>query len=105
MNVNKENVNETTNILREAEKIIYGDREKTYGHPAKNLNVIAQMWEAYLAGRSSHGPLNKYDVACMMILLKVARLANTPDHVDSLVDTCGYAALIERCIKDEEIPF
>ncbi len=105
MNEKKENVNETTNILQQAEKIIYGDREKTYGHPAKNLNVIAQLWESYLVGRSSHGPLNKYDVANMMILLKVARLANSPQHYDTLVDICGYAALVERCIEDEEIPF
>jgi hypothetical protein len=36
----------------------------------------------------------------MMVLVKVARFANDPDHRDNLVDMCGYAALIERC--DEE---
>jgi hypothetical protein len=36
------------------------------------------------------------DVALMMVLMKVARLCNTPDHRDSLVDICGYTALIER---------
>lgn len=34
--------------MAEAEKIIYGDREKTYGDPSKNLSRIAEMWEAYL---------------------------------------------------------
>jgi len=33
----------------------------------------------------------------MMVLLKGARLANDPNHHDSVVDICGYAALIERC--------
>jgi hypothetical protein len=31
------------------------------------------------------------------VLLKAARLGNDLDHRDSVVDICGYAALIERC--------
>ena len=41
--------------------------------------------------------LNAKDVAVMMVLLKAARLANQQTHRDSVVDICGYAALIERC--------
>jgi hypothetical protein len=85
-------------ILKEANTIIYGDREKTYGHPSRNLVTIAKMWNAYLEGKPEQGnSLNAKDVAAMMVLLKTARLANNPDHRDSLVDICGYAALIERC--------
>ena len=87
-------------VLKEAHTIIYGDREKTYGHPSKNLKTIAKMWNAFLEARTSGGELNAKDVASRMILLKTARLANNPDHRDSVVDICGYAALIERC--DEE---
>ena len=83
-------------ILKEANTIIYGDREKTYGHPSKNLETIAKVWQAYLDARGN-GPLTAKDVAVMMILLKAARLANDPSHRDSVVDICGYAALIERC--------
>ena len=89
------------NILREAENIIYGDREQTYGKPSKNLTCIAQLWTAYLTNRqNSDEPLSATDVAAMMTLLKIARLANSPDHRDSLVDGCGYLALIERCHQD-----
>ena len=84
-------------VLKEAHTIIYGDREKTYGHPSKNLKTIAKMWNAYLDARTTSSELNAKDVASMMILLKTARLANNPDHRDSVVDICGYAALIERC--------
>ena len=84
-------------VLKEAHTIIYGDREKTYGHPSKNLKTIAKMWNAYLDARTTSAELNAKDVASMMILLKTARLANNPDHRDSVVDICGYAALIERC--------
>lgn len=87
------------NILEEAQTIIYGDREQTYGHPSKNLEVIAEMWNAYINGRITIEDyvLDAKDVAVMMILLKAARLANNRNHRDSAVDICGYAALIERC--------
>jgi hypothetical protein len=83
-------------VLKEAHKIIYGDREKTYGKPSKNLDTIAKMWNAYLTALGERD-LNAKDVATMMILLKAARLANDQTHRDSVVDICGYAALIERC--------
>ena len=78
-------------ILKEAHEIIYGDREKTYGDPSKNLSLIGQLWGAYLGQ-----DISDYDVAYLMIMLKIARLSNTPDHRDSLVDICGYAALVDR---------
>lgn len=84
-------------ILKEANTIIYGDREKTYGHPSKNLQTIAVMWNAYVKAKPNQEYLTAKDVAAMMVLLKTARLANNPEHRDSLVDICGYAALIERC--------
>lgn len=89
------------NILQEAEAIIYGDREKTYGKPSKNLACIATFWSAYLENR--FGPaldLAASDVAVMMTLLKVARLANSPGHRDSLTDGAAYLALVERCLSE-----
>ena len=97
----------TTNILVEANKIIYGDREKTYGHPSVNLERIAKYWDLYLNNRTvDYGeppkPLTIQDVCQMMVLLKLARLQNNPDHEDSLIDSVGYLALIERC-KNEQV--
>lgn len=94
-------------VLKIAEQIIYGDREKTYGHPSKNLDAIATMWRTYLNSRGllSHAAtseLGAEDVAIMMILLKAARLGNDPTHRDSLIDICGYAALVERCSEGVE---
>ena len=85
-----------TTILKEAHAIIYGDREKTYGHPAKNLRAIATMWDVYINNKQTP-EITAKDVAAMMMLVKVARFANDPTHRDNLVDICGYAALIERC--------
>lgn len=106
MNENEKNERETIeewvarqapeeSVLSEANRIIYGDREKTYGHPSQNLEVIANFWSDYLGAYEI--VLTPKDVCVMMILLKAARLRNTPGHRDSVVDICGYAALIERC--------
>jgi hypothetical protein len=84
-------------VLKEAHAIIYGDREKTYGHPSKNLKTIAVMWNAYLKAKKDDDEVNAKDVAALMMLVKVARFANDPSHRDNLVDICGYAALVERC--------
>lgn len=81
----------TENILTEAERIVYGDMERTYGTPAKNLNQIARLWSAYLDTE-----ITAHEVCDMMMLLKLARLQNNPEHRDSLVDIAGYAALKER---------
>lgn len=91
------------NILAEAAKIIYGDREKNYGRPDRNLNKIADMWTAYVHGRieklgkDTEFRFNADDVCLMMALMKIARLINSPSHRDSQVDICGYLALMERC--------
>lgn len=84
-------------ILDKAHDVIYGDREKTYGSPDQNLNLIADFWNSYLA-RKDNGQtlLTAYDVCHMMALLKLARLRHSPTHKDSLTDLCGYAALVER---------
>ena len=93
----------TKPVLQEAHEIIYGDREQTYGAPAKNLNVIANFWENYLYARghwnADSSGLRAEDVCYMMSLLKLARLANDPKHHDSQVDACGYLALAERIQK------
>jgi hypothetical protein len=89
------------NVLKEANAVIYGDREKTYGHPSKNLKTIAVMWNAYLNAKMGGDDVNAKDVAALMMLVKVARFANDPSHRDNLVDICGYAALVERCDEAE----
>lgn len=87
-------VNES--VMQEAIDIIYGDREKVYGHPSKNLNHIAHQWSTYLMQK--HGftvELSAEDVCWMMVDLKKCRQMNTEKR-DNLVDAIGYLGLIER---------
>lgn len=81
----------TESVLAEAERVIYGDREKTYGDPGKNCRAIAAVWSQILGV-----PVSDEQVCLCMVGVKLARLANDPTHRDSLVDVCGYAALLER---------
>jgi len=88
-------------ILDQAKAIIYGDREKTYGEPGKNLRLIAGYWTEHLNSRFGEEglptvSLTPDDVCIMMVALKLARLANDPTHRDSQVDAGGYLALMER---------
>ena len=74
-------------ILDAAKKIVTGDREKQYGSPEDNFDVIARLWTTY-AGHS----FTSVDVAVMMALLKVARIKTGHYKTDSYVDACGYLA-------------
>jgi hypothetical protein len=87
-------------ILDEAKDIIYGDREKTYGAPDKNLKAIAGYWANHLHTRFGvYHDVTPEDVCIMMVLLKAARLGNDITHRDSQVDAVGYLALMERIQK------
>ena len=83
-------------VLNEAKKCVCGHREHDYGTPEDNFTTISYLWSVYL--KASHPKLNipvneitAKDVAVMMSLLKIARIATTPTP-DSFVDLAGYAA-------------
>ncbi len=73
--------------LREAAKIISGDRNKQYGAPEDNFERTAQIWSVILGV-----PISNEDVAMMMVGLKVARYASKSGYQpDTWVDIAGYA--------------
>ena len=73
--------------LREAARIISGDRDVQYGGPEENFDRIAKIWSVIL-GTS----VTSEDVAMMMIGLKVARYASKSGfQPDTWVDVAGYA--------------
>jgi hypothetical protein len=53
---------------------------------------IARLWTAHLVNQGKVVAIGPQDVAMMMVLLKVARLEQSPNHEDSWVDIAGYAA-------------
>ena len=85
-------------ILEAARVCVCGERQQDYGTPESNFENIGLLWGVYL--RAAHPELakvmainhiNAKDVATMMGLLKVARIA-TGSKEDNFVDLAGYAA-------------
>ncbi|AXQ65190.1 hypothetical protein SEA_SCHMIDT_71 [Gordonia phage Schmidt] len=75
-------------ILAKAAELVAGDRAKDYGDARTNHQRIADLWSVVLGKR-----VEPHEVAACMVLLKVARLVETPDHLDSWVDMAGYAGI------------
>lgn len=73
--------------LRQAATIVAGERDNTYGGPEDNFKRIAQLWSVILQREVS-----LTEVASCMAAVKLARLVNSPNHLDSWVDLAGYAA-------------
>lgn len=73
--------------LREAARIISGDRNKQYGAPENNFERTAQIWSVILGI-----PISNEDVAMMMVGLKMARYASKSGYQpDTWIDIAGYA--------------
>jgi hypothetical protein len=83
-------------ILAAAERCVCGDREQDYGRPEDNFRTIAELWEAYIKGkcvaRNVDVGIFPEDVAVMLALLKIARIASGHAKEDNWVDLAGYAA-------------
>ena len=75
----------TRTILQEAQDLIGGDRQASYGHPRDDFKRTAGMWSSYLGH-----PILPEDIPLMMVLLKTSREKNRHKR-DNLVDMCGYA--------------
>lgn len=73
--------------LEKAMACVLGQREQDHGTPEDNFGRIARLWCAYLGVE-----INSCDVAMMMALLKIARIAGGSATEDSFVDLAGYAA-------------
>ena len=79
-------------LLKAADHIVNGDRQRTYGHPMEHHEATAAMWSAYL-GRVNHLPdlrVRPEDVSMLFVLDKVSRVGGG-DKVDNVLDIAGYA--------------
>jgi hypothetical protein len=97
--------NNRTDILEEASALIDGNRDVDYGDPLDNFTTTAELWQPYLE-RIIHArgglDLNPHDVAIMMTLVKVARLAWTPHKRDHWADIAGYTGCGWDCVVRQD---
>lgn len=77
-----------------AERCVCGEREQDYGSPENNFQTIANLWNDYLngTGGEEYYLIGAKDVAAMLALLKIARIASGKAKEDNWVDLAGYAA-------------
>ena len=75
-------------ILEKAKVLISGERAKEYGDAYLNHKRIAELWSPIL-----DKDITVEQVYACMIAVKLSRLIETPNHEDSWIDICGYAAL------------
>jgi hypothetical protein len=76
-------------ILSAAEQCVCTSRQEEYGPIENNFALIARLWREYL---DTDKPITAHDVAVMMALLKIARIASGTFKEDNYVDLAGYAA-------------
>ena len=92
-------------ILREAARIVCGDRNAQYGEPEDNFRAIAEFWETYVRERcvtpGASVCIQAADVAMMMVLLKVARTIGGT-KADTYIDIAGYAACAAEAEANNE---
>lgn len=83
-------------VLDKAKECVCTDREGQYGAPENNFALIAAFWNVYLESKYSEieysSVIEACDVAMMMALLKVARIATGKPKADNFIDLAGYAA-------------
>ena len=75
-------------LLQKASDLVNGERAADYGDAWENHSRIARIWSGILGQE-----IKPEQVYMCMIGVKLARLTNTPEHLDSWMDICGYAAL------------
>lgn len=76
-------------ILKEADRIVHGPRNESYGHPIDDYSRVVATF-AQISGIT----LSPEEGALFMVAVKLARLATNLEkgiiHRDSLVDAAGY---------------
>lgn len=82
-------------VLREAETLTAGDRNRDYGDPVSNMEHIAHIFNAI----TGHG-ISGRDVAVLMNCVKIARRYTNPTHYDSYVDGAAYTGIEWECAME-----
>jgi len=67
---------------------LYQERGISYGHPSDNMARAARLISAYL-----EMPVEDYQVAVILALIKIGRSIEDSQKIDTWVDSCSYLAI------------
>ena len=71
-------------------------RGLSYGHPSDNMSHTAMLLSAYL-----QTPIHDYQVAGIMVLVKLARTNQSAQLVDNWLDMAAYASIAGELATEE----
>ena len=80
----------------QAQALVYGDRNASYGEPLDDMGRTAQLWSAILGVE-----VTAEQVAMCMICVKLSRLCHAM-KADSVTDICGYSETIYRMQQERK---
>lgn len=89
---------ERTSVLVEAEGLVHGDRNASYGAPLDDFGRTAGMVSAMLAHKLN-APLTAEEIGMVMVCVKLSRQVNSPKR-DNCVDGAGYFECVQWCIDE-----
>jgi hypothetical protein len=84
-------------VLDEAKRLTYGDRNVSYDEPRINHKrigvILGIVLERYVESAQPGDAVPPEVVALIMAGMKLARLSASPAHLDSAIDLAAYAAI------------
>jgi hypothetical protein len=89
-----------TNELLDEVKGTLHERGRIYGSSRTNHERISELWTGYLGDY-----ISPMQVSMCMLLVKVSRLTESPNHQDSIKDLVGYAAIYNELLNSYEEDF
>ena len=81
-------------VLLEAEGLVHGDRQASYGHPLDDFTRTAAMASALFGW-----DMKAEDVGMFLALVKLSRQRNHPKR-DNMTDLAGYAETVQMVIDE-----
>lgn len=94
-------VSKRVHTLRTAERLITGDRNRSYGEPTQNFQDIADLWNTQFRHLLKEGSrFSPADIAAAMVAVKLVRRIASSDP-DNWIDMAGYAACGAECDSRE----
>ena len=87
------------NILEEANELVNGARQASYGHPLDDFSRTAGMISAMLAHKLKE-PISAEEIGLIMCCVKISRQINRAKR-DNLVDLAGYACTVEMVLNEK----
>lgn len=91
-------------LLLEAKNLIDGDRNNQYGPPTQDFEctakVLSNLGFCFIDREGEIGEIQSHHVAMIQMVVKLSRLAWSPEKRDSWMDIAGYAGCGWECVSE-----